>query len=141
MNRPVDADITDLKLADMQLDAVLRARHADAVASLSPQVQAQLTQRRNAALRGQTRHPRHGLRYAMAGFATLSALAIGLQFIGPINPPIHRPVSPAQSIPASTPIIAAAAQAPNTRSATLLDEDPEFYSWLASNDAALVTQE
>ncbi|MCC7097608.1 MAG: hypothetical protein IT472_10555 [Thermomonas sp.] len=125
MNAPVDPGIADLKL-----DAVLRARHADAVAQLSPRVQAQLTQRRNAALRGQGHRPRHGLRYAVASVAALSALAVGLQFNHP------RPATPGVN-----PTVAATGHAPEARSATLLDEDPEFYTWLASNDAVLAAKE
>lgn len=132
MNNPTEHDI-----ADLRLDAVVRARHADALTQLSPQVQAQLTQRRNAVLRGQVHRPRHGLRYAVAGFATLSALAIGLQFN---RPQANRQPTPSVAVAPVT--VAAANTTPDPRAAaTLLDEDPEFYTWLASSDAAQVAKE
>lgn len=115
---------------DAAFDAALLARHAVSLERLSPRVQAQLAQRRNAALRGgDARGRRHGVRYAAAGFAALCALAIGLQFgIAP------RPTAPtAASGVASTPSAAT--------DATMLDEDPEFYAWLASSDAQQVAME
>lgn len=118
-----------------RFDAAIRAHHAAALGSLSPRVQAQLAQRRNAALRGQTRADAarpHRLRYAAAGFAALCALALGLRF---------QP-SPSESANAVPPAIAATATAPaGAANTTLLDEDPEFYAWLASADARLVAME
>lgn len=115
---------------DAAFDAGLRARHAAALHSLSPRVQAQLAQRRNAALRGEGRRQGHGLRYAAAGFAALGALAIGLQF-GTM------PGSPGTGT-TTRHVATAATPAAN---ATMLDEDPEFYAWLASSDAQLVAME
>lgn len=115
------------------LDRALRARHAEALAHLSPRVQAQLVQRRHAALRGQRPAARHHrLRFAAAGFAALCALALGLRFQSPSSE-TPRP-GPAVVAAVATP----AAAAPTT---TLLDEDPEFYAWLASADARQVAME
>jgi hypothetical protein len=112
---------------DHAFDAAIRASHQAALDGLSPRVRAQLAQRRNAALRGQAVRRGHGLRYAAAGFAALCALAIGLQF-----GTLPSPVAPATTAPQ-------ASAAPSV--GTMLDEDPEFYAWLASPDAQLVAME
>ena len=120
---------TNNRTGDEQpFDDALRARHAASLAQLSPRVRAQLAQRRNAALRGQAARPAHWVRYAAAGFAAVCALAIGLvQFRTPV------PDAP----PATVAGIATTA----VSGTTMLDEDPEFYAWLASNDARLVAME
>lgn len=114
--------------SDARFDEAVRRTHAVAVDRLSPRVRAQLAQRRNAALRGERIPPaRGGLRYAAAGFATLCALAIGLQFgLMPAR------VGPAAAGPAS---------ATTATDTTMLDEDPEFYAWLASADAQQIAME
>ena len=114
-------------------DAALRARHAEALDQLSPRVRAQLAQRRHAALRDQA-HPRarrNGLRYAIAGFAAIGALALGLQLQRPpsLDPPTT-PATVARTAPTAAP-----------RGDTLLDQDPEFYAWLASPDAQQLAME
>ena len=108
-------------------DAAIRAHHQAALERLSPRVHAQLAQRRNGVLRGSAgARRRHGLRYA-AGFAALCALAIGLQF---------------RTVPGPAATAAAAHAAAASGSApTMLDEDPEFYAWLASSDAQQVAME
>lgn len=123
---------------DLLFDAAVRARHAEALQRLSPRVQAQLAQRRNAALRGQPAAARrsHRLHFAAAGLATLFALALGLHF---------QPV-PSEAPGALLPATTTAEVAPPTHKATrapstLLDEDPEFYAWLGSSDARRVAME
>ena len=113
------------------IDAAIRAHHEAAVERISPRVRAQLAQRRHAALRGEGLRRRHGLRYLAAGVAALGALAIGLRF-GTLPP---------QPVPATAPSVATATSAAANGGATMLDEDPEFYAWLASNDAQLVAME
>lgn len=113
-------------------DAALRARHAVALEQLSPRVRAQLAQRRHAALRGQAqpRARRNGLRYAIAGFAAIGVLGLGLQ------------LQPARIAPPTTPSTSVATVATaETRGDTLLDQDPEFYAWLASPDAQQLAME
>ena len=113
-------------------DAALRARHAEALEQLSPRVRAQLAQRRHAALRGQAqpRARRNGLRYAIAGFAAIGVLGLGLQ------------LQPARIAPPTTPSTSVATVATGeTRGDTLLDQDPEFYAWLASPDAQQLAME
>ncbi len=111
-------------------DSALRAQHEVSLERLSPRVQSQLALRRNAALRGEATRNRHGhgFRYAAAGFAALCALAIGLQF-GIM--PAPTPSAPTGSMASTSP----------TSAATMLDEDPEFYAWLASSDAQQVAME
>jgi hypothetical protein len=116
--------------ADARFDAAVRARHATALAHLSPQVRAQLAQRRGAALRGQPPGPRqHRLRFAVAGFATLCALALGVRLY-PQGAP---------STPAVAPAPAQLASAPG--GSLPLDEDPDFYAWLGSADAPRLAME
>ena len=109
-------------------DNELRGHHATAVDRLSPRTRAQLAQRRNAALRGERVAPPYGMRYAAAGFAALCALAIGLQF----------GIAPAPTGPVTTSIASTSA---TTSATTMLDEDPEFYAWLASADAQQIAME
>ncbi len=122
---PSDHDPVD---ADTRFDAALRARHAAALAQLSPQVRAQLAQRRGAALRGQRPAPRqHRLRFAMAGFAALCALALGVR--------LYPQEAPPAAAPASTQL------ASSTDGSLPLDEDPDFYAWLGSADAPRLAME
>ncbi len=114
-----------------RFDDTLRQHHAVSVARLSPQVQAQLVQRRHAAGRGHAVHRGGVLRAGAAALATLCALAIGLQ--------PRTGTMPETAVPAKA-MASAAAGAMRTRS-TMLDEDPEFYAWLASSDAQQVAME
>lgn len=118
----------------MLLDATLRARHAASLEHLSPRVQAQLAQRRNAALRGESarRGSRHGYRYAAAGFAAVFALMIGLRF-GPTPPNAALEARPA--------VAAGTTAAEPSANVTMLDEDPEFYAWLGADDSQQVAME
>lgn len=124
---PTDRDLMD---ADARFDAALRARHADALAQLSPQVRAQLAQRRGAALRGQPPGPRqHRLRFAVAGFAALCALALGVRLYP-------------QGAPSTPAVAPAPAQLAGPPGGSLpLDEDPDFYAWLGSADAPRLAME
>ena len=112
-----------------RFDHAVRRRHAESVERVSPQVRAQLAQRRNAAMRGEVAHRGHGLRVGIAAFATLCALAIGLQL---------RPAAVPGSV---APVQATVAAVAGRTHGTMLDEDPEFYAWLASTDAQQVAME
>ena len=114
---------------DNNFDQALRQQHVTAVERISPRVRAQLAQRRNAALRGETVRRGHGMRYAAAGFAALCALAIGLQF----------GLMPSPTSTVTTTGIASVASTGSD--STMLDEDPEFYAWLASADAQQIAME
>ena len=113
---------------DNPFDAAMRAHHNASLQQLSPRTRAQLAQRRNAALRGERVAPAHGMRYAAAGFAAICALAIGLQF----------GIMPAPGNPVATGIASTTTSSTDT---TMLDEDPEFYAWLASADAQQIAME
>ncbi|WP_051247308.1 hypothetical protein [Thermomonas fusca] len=114
--------------ADARFDAAIRTRHATALAQLSPQVRAQLAQRRVAALRGERPGARrHRLRFAVAGFAALSALALGVR--------LYPQEAPPGAAPASTQL------ANSTGGSLPLDEDPDFYAWLGSADAPRLAME
>lgn len=109
-------------------DTRLQGCHQAALQQISPQVRAQLAQRRNAALRGvssnaQRSHSR--FRFAAAGVAALCALAIGLRFY-PSDAPL-----PSPPIAAST----ATVSGTNASGNTLLEEDPDFYAWLGTSGA------
>ena len=122
-NRPNDTGFD----GDARFDHALRQHHATAAERLSPRTRAQLAQRRNAALRGERVAPAYGMRYAAAGFAAICALAIGLQF-GSLPAPVAPALTAAQ-VSATPPV------------GTMLDEDPEFYAWLASSDAQQIAME
>jgi len=124
-NRPDDTGID----GDARFDRALRQHHATAVERLSPRVRAQLAQRRNTALHGESVRRGNGVRYAAASVAATCALAIGLQF----------GVMPTTSTPAATTGIASIAT--GASDTTMLDEDPEFYAWLASADAQQIAME
>ena len=126
-------------------DDAIRAHHAASLDRLSPRVRAQLQQRRRAALAGQApREARSPWRFALplAAACAVGALAIGLQLRAPDAP--APAVATAQ--PASTPAPAprATTALPDTDEATAsasLEENPELYVWLASDDAALMAME
>ncbi|MEO5628769.1 MAG: hypothetical protein ABIQ62_03230 [Thermomonas sp.] len=111
-------------------DDTLRGHHDASLQALSPRVQAQLAQRRHAVLRSSLPQRSHRFGFAAAGFAALCALAVGLQFR---NPP-----SPA---PTPTMAVATTTAVPARAASTMLDEDPDFYAWLASADAMQVAME
>ena len=106
-------------------DARMRAAHAESLARLSPRVQAQLAQRRHAALATpRTSHARPALGWALATLA-VCAVAIG------VFRPGERAPTPARL--AGTTAVAAA---PDT-----LEDNPDFYLWLASRDADSLASE
>ena len=111
---------------DDRFAAILRQSHAASLERLSPRVQAQLAQRRAVALREGGARPRHSIRRAAVGLAALGVIALGLRFGTPT---------------AERDRTAMVAMPPAAANATMLDEDPEFYAWLASTDAQLVAME
>jgi len=114
-----------------RFDDAVRRHHQESLVQLSPRVRAQLIQRRNAAGRGPAVHRGLGLPASAAAFAALCALAIGLQ------------LRPAAVPGAGSMVETAVATVPadGRAGSTLLDEDPEFYAWLASPDAQQVAME
>ena len=117
-------------------DTHIRARHAAALAQLSPQVQAQLAQRRNAALRGTgIAKPSHRLRLAAAAFASVCALTVGVQFFPHSQPTL----SPAAT--ASVAISKQAITSATARGNAALEEDPDFYAWLGTSETRQLAME
>lgn len=123
---------------ERDFDASLRGQHAQAVANLSARTQAQLQLRRCVA----AAPPRHaslrGYAWPLAAACAVGMLAIGMQWRQAGIP-----------VPATTPV---AVSAGNTNAAgesagdefdayTMLDEAPDLYLWLASNDAATLAME
>jgi hypothetical protein len=120
---------------DARFDTHARAAHAGSLEALSPRVRAQLQQRRRAAVAagapgtaGATpaMHRRHGWAWLGA-----PALALALAFAAPWRT-AH---DPAPVLPA-----VASAVAANAAPATL-EQDPDFYLWLASSDAVALASE
>jgi hypothetical protein len=107
--------------SDEAFDRAMRARHHEAVASLSPRVQAQLQQRLRA-LRTPMAHTR------WRGPAWGLALACSVVLVFTVG--IHRHAS--NDVPA--PVATTGSNDAGELVATL-DEAPDLYLWLASDDA------
>lgn len=108
------------------LDIEARSAHAASLDHLSARVQAQLAQRRRAAL-----SPRTATRRAAWPWATAAVAGVALAFA------LQRPMPDAGSASppgAAAPLRVAALDAPPVADA-LLAEDPDLYLWLASNEA------
>jgi hypothetical protein len=107
------------------LDARARVAHAASLERLSPKTQAQLVQRRRRALAAQNApDARPALRWAV-GTLAVCAVAIGL---------LHPLRTPAPSAPALT-------ETTPDASADSIDDNPDFYLWLASSDAHSLASE
>ncbi len=122
----------DCAARDARFDAAMRARHAEALTQLTPRLRWQL---RPEAGRSRARAPAapraHGWRVgaAFAGaLATLCAVAVGL---GLRDAPAPDDAPPAQLATAAT----------QDTGTGVLEQDPDFYAWLASDDADLVAME
>jgi hypothetical protein len=119
-------------------DARLRGHHAQAVANLSARSQAQLQLRRRAAAAPIRHAPLRGYAWPLAGACAVGVLAIGLQWRQADMPvPAATPVAVA---PGST-NAAGESAADEFEAYTMLDEAPDLYLWLASNDAATLAME
>jgi hypothetical protein len=131
---------------DAGFDARVRAVHDASLERLSPRVQAQLAQRRRAALQGTHARRVRGL-LPWAGVATAGlALALVVQLRPPgiaprAAPPVASATAVAPARPPAAPVRAepARAVAVDTRMASRADadaiapdltQDPEFYLWL-----------
>ena len=112
----------DSAASDDAFDRALRAHHRNAAASLSPRVQAQLQQRlralRTPMIDTRRRNPAWGL-----------ALACSLALVSIIG--IHRRAS--SDMPAAP--VATTGNNDTGELVATLDEAPDLYLWLASDDA------
>lgn len=115
---------------DHSFDQAMRRLHMQAVDQVSPATRARLRVARQAATTpAAAREHRRGPGWALAtGFAAVSALAIGLL----LRPSPQAPTSPAPAVASAT----IATYDADTALATL-DENPDLYLWLASNDDAM----
>lgn len=122
---------------DDEFDSRMRALHADAVIQVSPRVRHRLRVARGAA---STASPASRFGWPAAGaFAAALVLAVAL----PLRPPPQSPSS--TTAPSAERSAASAASTPRALTApdeatvptsiAVLEESPEFYLWLASNDA------
>ena len=127
---------------DDRFDDAIRARHAESLEHLSPRVRAQLAQRRRAALAGQApRASRSPWRFAfpLAAVAAVGALAIGLQSNGMQGRAPEAPapmVATVKHVPAPAPRATALPDTDEATASASLEENPDLYVWLASDDAA-----
>lgn len=120
-----------LHVATNDFDAAMRRLHADALAQVSAPTRARLrASRMNAA--DATIRTRRGVGWALAsGCAAVFALAVGLQLRAPaptvvMPPPIATATTGASDIAFDVDTAFAA-----------LDENPDFYLWLAANGDGL----
>ena len=112
-------------------DDALRQRHAAAVAHISTHTQVQLRNRLAASTTASRHVVRHRMAWAAAtACAALFALVVGLE----LRP---RP-APAPS-PAT--VLADDSQGEANPAYASLDENPDLYLWLASNDAVALASE
>ena len=119
--------------SDERFDARIRQAHADAVSHLSARTRLQLQLRRGAATTRRKPAATRSFAWPLAAACAVGALAIGLQ--------LRQPESPG-TVPA--PDAALATTAPDTGVAdawTALDESPDLYLWLESDDAAMLAME
>lgn len=107
---------------DLEFDRKARALHGQSLQALSPRVRAQLHNRLQAAVAAP--RPRHAHRW---GLATAAALALVVGF-GVTWNGIDEPATAGPDL--------AALQAPGaSEPLATLEQDPDFYLWLASADA------
>ena len=117
-----------MTIRDDDIDRELRQRHAEALANLSPRTLAQLQQRRQAALRPRMSAPMRAFALPLAAACAIGALALGLQLRQP------------EVAPATTPAVASDTNDVGSAYAAL-DETPDLYLWLASDDAVILASE
>lgn len=110
---------------DDAFDHAARDVHGTSLHALSPRVQAQLAQRRRAALAGRARPHASRARWGWLGgaMATACVLVVALQ------------LQPAIDTASDAPRVVAAVQDTAPDPGGMLAEDPDFYLWLASSEA------
>lgn len=119
----------DNRRPDDHFDEAMRTLHASAVAHVSPQLRWKLRPAPRVTGGVAGRFGSLSIKSWRAGplaagaVAAAFAVAIGLGLRGPQEPAAIAPV---------------AAVAPDATAAGVLDQDPDFYAWLASEDAELV---
>ncbi|SKA09606.1 hypothetical protein [Novilysobacter spongiicola] len=118
-----------------QFDRMARASHARSVEHLSPAVLARLRRARSAAT-----EPRRGRGFGWLVAGSAAALALALVATLQLQPAIDPEPALSQPQMASMPAEASAREIADEEVAAMLatlDENPDFYLWLAANDEAL----
>jgi len=125
------------KGSDHDFDASLRNHHAQAVANMSARTQAQLQLRRRAAATPTRHTSMRAFAWPLAAACAVGVLAIGLQWRQPdTSAPTASQVAASADTTNSDDESAAEFDAYAT-----LDEAPDLYLWLASNDATTLAME
>ena len=135
MSRP-NHDTQDTQDAE-RFDQAMQTLHTQALEQTSPSTRQKLRNARTTSARARPTH--RGLSWAGAAVATVFALAIGLNFrSGSLPTPVTSPVG--EIVTAAAPPTATATDDDSDSyesAVTALDENPDLYVWLASNDDAL----
>lgn len=129
-----DTPENEMQQKDRDFDAAMRQRYAEATTQVSARTQAQLHQRRRQALSTLRRAASPLRRYGLAGAtacAALFAAALGLQWQqeNRVQPTLAAPSAPVVSVDA------------DDDDGGLYDQNPDFYLWLASQDAQSLAME
>lgn len=119
--------------SDERFDARIRQAHADAVSHLSARTRLQLQLRRGAATTRRKPVATRSFAWPLAAACAVGALAIGLQ--------LRQPESPGTVPSPDTALATAAPDAGVADAWTALDESPDLYLWLESDDAAMLAME
>lgn len=129
-----ERDLKEHDLKEHDFDAAMRQRYAEATTQVSARTQAQLHQRRRQALSTPRRAASPLRRYGLAGAtacAALFAAVLGLQWQQ------ENRAQPTTLATPSTPISADV----DDDDGGLYDQNPDFYLWLASQDAQSLAME
>ncbi len=120
----------------------MRARYAQATMQLSPRTRIQLHNRSHATLTGNV-HEKHGRRPAWL-LATACSVALvfgfGMQWRATNDKP-PATVPPVTLVAAQGAVVATQSKADSGELVATLDESPDLYLWLASDDAKSFTTE
>lgn len=127
---------------EARFDQAARTLHADALTGVSPQVRSRLQQARQTAT--MARATKRSPIWAWAGSTAVLALALGAGIQlqrAPVSTPAHSGSMTAVSSVPSDHALATfdEGDVEVTELLAALDEDPDFYLWLAANDGALPT--
>ncbi|MEL1265629.1 hypothetical protein [Pseudoxanthomonas putridarboris] len=130
--------MTPVEDTHARLDAQARRLHATALSQVSPQTLSRLRAARHAAQATDApARAGHWRWFAATTFTAVLAVGIGLQLMpaDPALPPAgEQPAAPAIASSTGT-------QQDDFDAATLLDEDPDLYLWLASVEAQPLAME
>lgn len=120
---------------DAPFDAQARRLHAAALSHVSPQTLARLRAARHAATQdAPAARAGHWRWMAATAFTAVLAVGVGVQFL-----PDRQAAPPSATPPAMAD--AAAGSADDFNAASVYDEDPDLYLWLASVDAQPLAME